>query len=110
MIAATSATVRNRTALSGVASAAIDNPLRRFLLRQAIFSAPVTPVSSVIGTRERATPSTCLILPAYRQCEAPIFGGQTRDPPAGKRLPAASQRRAPCRGPWRPQSRRGTRP
>src|SRR5262249_28294895 len=64
MIAATSATVRNRTALSGVASAAIDSPLRRFPLRQAISSAPVTPVSSVIGTRKRATPSGGVIWPA----------------------------------------------
>src|SRR5215471_5168054 len=61
MMLATSATVRNRTELSGtpvsgVTSAAIASPFRRYRLRLTIFSAPVTPVSSVIRLRERATP------------------------------------------------------
>src|ERR1700733_2352702 len=56
MIVATSATVRNLTSLSDVASAAIDSPLPACWVRLAIFSAPVTPVSSVSPVRKRATP------------------------------------------------------
>src|ERR1700733_831855 len=56
MIVATSATVRNLTSLSDVASAAIDSPLPARCVRLAIFSAPVTPVSSVSPVRKRATP------------------------------------------------------
>src|SRR5260370_42119067 len=57
MIVATSATVRNLTSLSEVASAAIDSPLPACCVRLARFSAPVTPVSSVSPVRKRATPA-----------------------------------------------------
>src|SRR5580704_8296725 len=56
MIAATSATVRNLTSLSGVASAAIESPLPTELVRHAGSGASVTPVSSVSPVWKRATP------------------------------------------------------
>src|SRR6266481_3715318 len=56
MIAATSATVRNLTSLSGVASAAIDSPLPTELVRHARPGASVTPVSSVSPVWKRASP------------------------------------------------------
>src|SRR5258708_8782731 len=94
MIAATSATVRNRTALSGLASAAIDSPLRRFPLRQAISSAPVTPVSSVIGTRKRATPEQECDLAACLSGDRQIY------------VPNADEPRAPLHSAYPPPSSR----
>src|SRR5215831_3111593 len=55
MIVATSATVRNLTSLSEVASAAMNSPLPACCVRLARFGAPVTPVSSVSPVRKRAT-------------------------------------------------------
>src|SRR3982074_2043626 len=127
MIVATSATVRNLTSLSEVASAAIDSPLPACCVRLARFSAPVTPVSSVSPVRKRATPARRIILlrrrpvnsrygtsanPARRkpaavsaaaQAAAPrprgLEGGQERGPdPVLLQLADGADRRAAGRG------------
>src|ERR1700722_19711775 len=77
MIAATSATVRNLTSLSGVASAAIGSPLPTELTRFAESGASVTPVSSVSPVWKRATPceSCHLVKTAFERRDCSITAG-----------------------------------
>src|SRR5215472_9839345 len=80
MIAATSATVRNLTSLSGVASAAIDSPLPTELIHHAGPGASVTPVSSVSPVLKRATPASPANSPPLRSIgiDSPIFAHRCR--------------------------------
>src|SRR5207245_1784084 len=94
------ATVRNRTALSGVASAAIDSPLRRYPLRQTLSSAPVTPVSSVIRSCERATPEIGADFRGHLTLSVALRAVGVALRPFSA---AVSRRRVPCHGPWRPR-------
>src|SRR5580704_16961308 len=87
MIAATSATVRNLTSLSGVASAAIESPLPTELVRHAGHGASVTPVSSVSPVWKRASPcepcqfgaGLAVGRAAAASCSYPHVSGHRRD-------------------------------